>query len=270
MAIIPASDIPSISLLYKLRKLSPPQPSKTPLFPASKQLNSRLALIRADIVTLATDAIVNAANRRLLGGGGVDGAIHRAAGPGLYAECAGLRGCATGSAKMTRAYDLPCRRVIHAVGPVYDPLRAAECEALLAGCYTRSLELAAEAGCRSVAFSAISTGVYGYPSREAAAVALRTIRRFLEGREEGAKIDKVVIVAFEGKDVVAYEKLIPLYFPPVVDDETSATAGNTRDQEIEAELEAEAEAVAQELPDPPKSDPSDTGHAGKKQKHNDA
>jgi O-acetyl-ADP-ribose deacetylase (regulator of RNase III) len=173
-----------------------------------------VGLFRGDITTLSVDAIVNAANRSLLGGGGVDGAIHRAAGPRLYEECRTLGGCPTGSAKLTRAYNLPCRRVVHAVGPVYDPSDPDKSERLLTGCYTRSLELAAEAGCRSVAFSAISTGVYGYPSRDAAPAALSAIRRFLVG-PEGDKIDLVVIVTFEMKDVEAYNEFIPYVIPPL-------------------------------------------------------
>jgi O-acetyl-ADP-ribose deacetylase (regulator of RNase III) len=172
-----------------------------------------VGLIRGDITTLAVDAIVNAANRSLLGGGGVDGAIHRAAGPDLFEECRTLGGCPTGSAKMTGAYRLPCRRVIHAVGPIYDPLDHDKSERLLTGCYTRSLELAVEAGCRSVAFSAISTGIYGYPSRDAAPAALSAIRNFLVG-PKGDKIDLVVIVTFEMKDVEAYNAYIPYVLFP--------------------------------------------------------
>jgi O-acetyl-ADP-ribose deacetylase (regulator of RNase III) len=221
MTVLTPSDIPSLSLLYKLRKLSPAPPhARLPATlhgpstrPApSKSLNDRLCLLRCDITTLSVDAIVNAANKSLLGGGGVDGAIHRAAGPRLLAECQKLGGCATGSAVITDAYNLPCRRVIHAVGPVYDPLGPAESERLLAGCYTRSLELAAQHGCRSVAFSAISTGVYGYPSREAAPVALSAVRKFLVG-PEGDKIDQVVIVTFERKDVEAYHEFLPYVVP---------------------------------------------------------
>ncbi|KAH6856907.1 hypothetical protein B0I37DRAFT_351925 [Chaetomium sp. MPI-CAGE-AT-0009] len=275
MAPLAASDIPSLSLLYKLRKLSP-APAGKPLPPTrlgpntgttlptpSKALNDRVGLIRGDITKLAVDAIVNAANRLLLGGGGVDGAIHQAAGPQLYNECRGLGGCETGSAKMTGAYALPSRRVVHAVGPVYNPFDRGGSERLLTGCYTRSLELAAAGGCRTVAFSAISTGVYGYPSREAAPAALSAIRAFLTG-PDGGKIDKVVIVTFEMKDVEAYNEFVPLYFPPVA--ENQPTTDREEARETEAKLTAEAEAVASELPSAPTSDPYDIGHAGKRQK----
>lgn len=131
-------------------------------------------LVEGDITAQQVDAIVNAANRSLLGGGGVDGAIHRAGGPEILEECRRLGGCGTGDAKMTGAGRLPAKKVIHAVGPVYGAGKGRHAE-LLAGCHRRALELAAEAGLRSVAFPAISTGVYGYPLNEAARVALRTI-----------------------------------------------------------------------------------------------
>src|SRR6185503_1739831 len=135
---------------------------------------ARLDIIVADITTLDVDAIVNAANRKLLGGGGVDGAIHRAAGPGLRAECAKLDGCDTGSAKITGGHQLKARHIVHAVGPVWNGGGQNE-DTLLAGCYRTALDLAAAARLSSIAFPAISTGVYGFPADRAARIAVGTV-----------------------------------------------------------------------------------------------
>jgi O-acetyl-ADP-ribose deacetylase (regulator of RNase III) len=153
---------------------------------------SRIEVIEADITTLAVDAIVNAANTSLLGGGGVDGAIHRAAGPDLLAECRRLGGCPTGQAKVTRGYRLPARWVIHAVGPVWRGGSEGEPE-LLASAYRESLRRATEVGARTVAFPAISCGVYGYPVADAASIAVAEVRRFLEADD---RIDHVTLTCF--------------------------------------------------------------------------
>ncbi|KFH43517.1 O-acetyl-ADP-ribose deacetylase MACROD2-like protein [Hapsidospora chrysogenum ATCC 11550] len=212
MAAKSLADIPTLTSLYASGALRAAATS-TVAATASRSINDRVGLIRGDITKLRVDAIVNAANTSLLGGGGVDGAIHRAAGPGLLAECRTLGGCPTGQAKLTGGHSLPARHVIHTVGPVYSRGRAGESEALLRSCYDTSLRLAAASGLGSVAFSAISTGVYGYPSADAAVVACRTVREFLES-DDGQKMGRVVFVTFEQKDVAAYDEALPKFFPP--------------------------------------------------------
>jgi len=160
----------------------------------------RIEIVEGDITRMAVDAIVNAANTTLLGGGGVDGAIHRAAGPGLLDECRALGGCPTGGAKLTGGHDLPARFVIHAVGPVWKGGDRGE-DRLLASCYRTSLELAVQHGARTVAFPAISCGVYGYPLERAARVAVGEVLRFLDGDRH---IDKVYHVCFGGTVRSAY------------------------------------------------------------------
>ena len=166
------------------------------------QLRHRLEALEADITTLAVDAIVNAANESLLGGGGVDGAIHRAAGPGLLAECRTLGGCPTGQARLTRGYRLPARYVIHTVGPVYRDGRQGEPE-LLASCYRESLKLAEAHGCGSVAFPAISCGAYGYPVEAATGIAVREVRAFAAPR-----VLRVVFACFSAAILDAYRSAL--------------------------------------------------------------
>lgn len=162
----------------------------------------RIEIMQGDITRLQVDAIVNAANKTLLGGGGVDGAIHRAAGPRLLEACRKLDGCETGQAKITKGYDLPARYVIHTVGPVYRG--RAEDEKHLADCYRNSLKAATDYQLTSVAFPAISCGVYGYPIEDACQIALKTTIDFLEKNQD---IHKVIFILFSNKDLQIYRSV---------------------------------------------------------------
>lgn len=164
--------------------------------------DDRIELVNSDITTLKVDAIVNAANNSLLGGGGVDGAIHRAAGPELLAECRTIKGCPTGEAKITRGYKLPARYVIHTVGPIWHGGAKGEPK-LLAACYKNCFRLAAEYQIASIAFPAISTGVFRFPKEQAAAIAVRESRAALASRPE---LTRVLFVCFNEETGLAYEK----------------------------------------------------------------
>ena len=166
--------------------------------------NARIEVVEGDITELNVDAIVNAANTSLLGGGGVDGAIHRAAGPELLAECRTLHGCPTGDAKITRGYRLPARWVIHTVGPVWRGGHDFEDE-VLANCYRRSLEVAVQSGARTLAFPAISTGAYGFPLERATRIAVREVRAFLENNPA---IEKVLFVCFDSHTGHCYQRVL--------------------------------------------------------------
>jgi O-acetyl-ADP-ribose deacetylase (regulator of RNase III) len=167
-------------------------------------MDPRIGLHHGDITKLKVDAIVNAANSTLLGGGGVDGAIHRAAGPELLKECRTLGGCPTGEAKITKGYNLPARFVIHTVGPIYSRDKG-NAKELLERCYAASLRLAKENECETVAFPNISTGVYGYPKDEAAAIAVATVKKFLSG---DSSLKKVIFVSFDPTNFSIYNQLL--------------------------------------------------------------
>jgi O-acetyl-ADP-ribose deacetylase len=176
-----------------------------------RQLKSaRLEVIVADITTLRVDAVVNAANTSLLGGGGVDGAIHRAAGPGLLDECRTLGGCETGGAKITSAYLLPARHVIHAVGPVWNDGRRGEDQAL-ASCYARAIELCQNHGLASVAFPAISTGVYRFPAERAARIAVSTT---IEALQAAPVVNRVIFCCFSDKSADLHAQALAEFGDP--------------------------------------------------------
>ena len=166
-------------------------------------MKSKIKIIKGDITKVKVEAIVNAANKTLLGGGGVDGAIHRAAGPKLLEECKKLGGCETGEAKITKGYNLPARYVIHTVGPIWQGGEYNE-EENLASCYKNSLKLAVENNIKSIAFPSISTGAYGFPIEKAAPIALREVKNFLE---KNKAIEQVIFVLFSETDFQIYQNL---------------------------------------------------------------
>ena len=170
----------------------------------------KIKIIKGDITTLAYDAIVNAANSSLLGGGGVDGAIHYAAGPELLAECRTLHGCRTGEAKITKGYKLTAKFVIHTVGPIYFEHSPSEAEALLTSCYENSLNLAKEKGLKTIAFPLISAGVYGYPQRDAIRVAIKTMKLHQDD------FDEITLVLFGEREFAFAGDMFPEFIHPLV------------------------------------------------------
>jgi O-acetyl-ADP-ribose deacetylase (regulator of RNase III) len=188
----------------------------------ARQLGSaRLEVIVADITTLRVDAIVNAANRSLLGGGGVDGAIHQAAGPELLAECRTLRGCETGGAKITRGYRLPARHVIHAVGPVWNGGNAGEDQAL-ASCYVSAIELCQTHGLASVAFPAISTGIYRFPALRAARIAVATTADALAA---APAVSRIIFCCFSDDSAALHAQALAAFGSPCADEAGGQTPG---------------------------------------------
>uniref|UniRef100_A0AAQ6IAI0 Macro domain-containing protein n=1 Tax=Anabas testudineus TaxID=64144 RepID=A0AAQ6IAI0_ANATE len=185
--------------------------SEPTLYQRNEKLDQKISIYNGDITTLEIDAIVNAANNTLLGGGGVDGAIHRVAGPMLKKECESLHGCETGEAKITGGYGLPAKYVIHTVGPIVHGRVGEQEKTALRSCYKNSLKTATENAARSVAFPCISTGIYGYPPEQAVHEALATVREYLDAHHD--KLDRVIFCVFLPKDKKEYEQNLPLYFP---------------------------------------------------------
>ncbi|KAF9071879.1 hypothetical protein BDP27DRAFT_1218582 [Rhodocollybia butyracea] len=208
------SELRPISQLYKTSVLKAPSRRKQKFKPNSSYL-SRVTLFQGNITKLEVDSIVNAANETLLGGGGVDGAVHAAAGRKLYDECKTLNGCETGFSKITGAYRLPSKKIIHTVGPVYSSTSADRKAKELASCYQTSLDLALKNSLRHIAFPSISTGTYGYPIEDATHIALNVVRKHFDSEDDSTfKLDRVIFVVWSNKDKSVYESLIPEYFPP--------------------------------------------------------
>ncbi|KAG7448106.1 A1pp-domain-containing protein [Guyanagaster necrorhizus] len=207
--------IPTLAQLFKLAVI---KAVEKPKFPIDSMLLDRISLFQGDITQLSVDSIVNAANKSLLGGGGVDGAIHAAAGKDLLDECRGLNGCETGESKVTKGYRLPSKHIIHTVGPIYSSRDIETKAAQLASCYRTSLELAAKSSLKHIAFPSISTGIYGYPIKDATHIALNEVRQFV-ATEPGSTLERVIFVVWSNKDRDVYQDLLPEYFPPSVPSE---------------------------------------------------
>ncbi|KAJ8073638.1 hypothetical protein PM082_011916 [Marasmius tenuissimus] len=215
------STIPTLSSLYTTLSL---KPTSNSVHKPSPTLLTKISLFQGDITALhlPNGAIVNAANKSLLGGGGVDGAIHRAAGPQLLEECRTLGGAKTGESKITGGWRLPSKHIIHTVGPIYHSGEIEEKASQLKSCYTTSLTLALTHGLRTIAFPSISTGIYGYPIVDATRIALAAVREVLDTDANEDKFDRIIFVVFSDKDKEVYESLLPEYFPPVPEPDTSS------------------------------------------------
>ncbi|KAG0014301.1 O-acetyl-ADP-ribose deacetylase macrod1 [Entomortierella chlamydospora] len=212
--IVTTKQIPTLSESYSKF----PKPTKELEHAPDRIFNDRISLWQGDMTILEIDAIVNAANESLLGGGGIDGAIHRAAGRELLAECRKLNGCPTGRSKITKGYKLPARFVIHTVGP------QGEYKDKLAGCYKSVLDIVKEKELTTVAFCCVSTGIYGYDNLKAANVALETVGNWLrENYEYSKRMERIVFCTFLDKDLKIYEKLLPEYFPKPCTDGAEGT-----------------------------------------------
>ncbi|OCF75082.1 LRP16 family protein [Kwoniella mangroviensis CBS 8886] len=209
-------DIPTLSEWYASNET--PQTEDEPKYNHDEGLNRRVSIWRGDITKLQADLIVNAANSSLLGGGGVDGAIHRAAGPELLEECEGLGGAETGETKVTKGYELPSKYVAHTVGPIYSSRAVDKCAQQLKSCYQTSLDLCQSHGGGVIGFSSISTGVYGYPIKDATEIAIETTRKFLE---KDQSVTRVIYVVFSKKDEEVYKSILPQFFPPPPSSESS-------------------------------------------------
>ncbi|KAJ6577204.1 hypothetical protein B0H19DRAFT_1118658 [Mycena capillaripes] len=207
--IVRLADIKTIGQLFQTGVLKAAAKHR---YKANTGFLDRVSLFQGDITLLEVESIVNAANRSLLGGGGVDGAIHAAAGRKLLEECRTLGGCDTGDSKITSAYKLPSKHIIHTVGPVYSRSDVETRAQQLDSCYRTSLNLALDHNLKHIAFPSISTGIYGYPIEDATHIALDAVRRFCDS-DVGSKLDRIIFVVWSNKDKEVYETLIPEYFP---------------------------------------------------------
>ncbi|KAL9954613.1 hypothetical protein ACROYT_G042177 [Oculina patagonica] len=272
--------VPCGQPIHPCCKIHQGQKPKEPAFDVDENLNEKISLWQGDITTLEIDAIVNAANNSLLGGGGVDGCIHRAAGQTLRQECASLDGCSTGDAKISSGHKLPAKYVIHTVGPI------GKQERQLKSCYKRCLRLVQKHGIRTVAFCCISTGIYGYPIYDASCVALHTVRKWLQSEDEEGKknadiVDRIIFCVFLGGDLDVYKHLLPRYFPSAdkhdqelessdqqgdgaeveedavkekEDKDVHETEGEGETKEETEDIEIDEEEIKEGVPDPPNLD----------------